>query len=265
MKITHVVISAGAAVVIGVGGGVVVARVSDHTQPVKTGAATSRVASESPAPTPTPTPTAASPTASSAAPRPTATAKARSTSTPTTAPRATSPTTSTDRLSAENLIRERLYHDVTGHSFSVAPEVQSAKERLGPCTGDMRFSDVLPPQGLTQLETILAGSDVLRVTELLAQTRSVDSARAAADHIVAEVDRCPGIQGGDFGYGDPVTLQSDANGTVVYFAGYDSDRQHGGYIVFSVGTRVGVISVADEIGARKVAHLAREAATIAGV
>jgi hypothetical protein len=250
MKVTQAIISAGTAIVIGVGGGAAVAQVGDNDHPAGGRSATGRGASASP------TPTATSPSPSSSVTSPTAAA---------TTPQPTPSATPADPLSEENLIRERLYYDVTGHSFSVVPLVNDPNERLGPCTGDTTFSDVLPGKGLKQLETILAGSDVLRVTELMAQTRSAVKARAAADDIVAMVERCPGIQGGDFGYGDPVVVQSDANRKVVYFAGYDSDRHYGGYIVFSVGTRVGVVSVADHVGAQKVAHLAMEAAGIAGI
>ncbi len=97
---------------------------------------------------------------------------------------------------------------------------------------------------------------------MLAQARSAAAARSAASSIVSAVQECPGIQGGDFGYGAPVT-DAQANRQVTYFPGYDSDRRYGGYIVFAAGNRVGVISVADHVGVEKVATLAREAAGIA--
>ncbi len=225
MSVRQAVVAAVAVVVVGAGGGTAVAR-ARHDQPP-------------------PSPSSAKP----------------ATSKPATSKPATSKPV--DQLSEENLVRERLYYDVTGHSFSRVPVINDPHEPLGPCTGTTAFSDVLPKRGLSQRETILAGSDVTRVTELVAQTRSTRLARGAADHIVALVDECSGIQGGDFGYGDPVTVQADANRTVVYFPGYDSDRRYGGYVVFSVGTRVGVINVADQVGPRKVAHLAQEAAGIA--
>jgi hypothetical protein len=173
------------------------------------------------------------------------------------------PASPIDQLSGENLVRERLYHDVTGHSFSLVPIVDDPNERLGACTGDKGFSDFLPSRNLPQLETILAGSDVLRVTEQIVQTGSASTARTAADRLVAMVRSCPGVQGGDFGYGAPVVVESGTRREVVYFPGFDGDRRHGGYIVFSVGTRVGVIDVADRVGEQQVAHLAREAAGIA--
>ena len=163
------------------------------------------------------------------------------------------------------MIRERLYHDVTGHSLSKVPATADPHAQLGPCTGTTTFADVLPRRGLTQRETILAGSDVTRMTELVAQTRSAKLARAAAARIVTLVDECAGIQGGDFGYGAPVTVASDAHRKVVYFPGYDSDRRYGGYVVFWAKNRAGVVSVADEVGPQVVDHLAEEAATIAAL
>ena len=249
MKLHHGIIAVVAAVVIVLGGVLAVAQargsspepgdrpaggdtVSDRTSPVA-----------QPTPTPTPTPTPAATTTSAPPPAP--------------AP--------VDRLSEENLIRERLYHDVTGHDLSLVDEVQDSHERLGPCTGETTFADVLPARGLSQLEAILAGSDVTRVTEIVAQTSSSAAARRAADRIVAMVQDCPAITGGDFGYGDPVAVPSDDAESLVYFPGYDSDRRYGGYIVFSVGNRVGVVSVADAVGPGKVRHLATEVAGIAGV
>jgi hypothetical protein len=80
---------------------------------------------------------------------------------------------------------------------------------------------------------------------------------------VSLVDDCAAIQGGDFGYGDPVTVVSQSDRNVVYFPAFDTDRVYGGYVVFSVGTRVGVIDVSDTATAAQVAALAKEAAEIA--
>jgi hypothetical protein len=228
MRVSRAVLAAAAAVAVGVGGGSVVAGAVHHPDvpAVRPGRSSSPSA-----------------TVPSATPRASA-----------------SPL---DQLSGENLVRERLYHDVTGHSFTLVPLVDDPNERLGACTGDKGFSDFLPSRNLPQLETILAGSDVLRVTEQIVQTGSASSARTARARIVAMVRSCPGIQGGDFGYGAPVVVQSGASREVVYFPGYDGDRRHGGYIVFSVGTRVGVVDVADRVSEQQVAHLAREAAGIA--
>ena len=265
MKVTQAIIAAGAAVVIGVGGGVAVARVGETGPSAKKPTAG---ASASPTPTPratrstTPRPSASPSATSSATTTPaSATASSAPASSATPNPRATP----VDQLSEENLVRERLYYDVTGRSLSRVPLQQDPNELLGACTGDLRFSDVLPSSGLTQREGILAASDVLRVTELMAQTTSAARARSAAEKIVATVKRCPGIQGGDFGYGDPQTVRSDAKQEVVFFPGYDSDRRFGGYIVFAVGNRVGVVDVADRIGPDEVAHLATEAAMIAAL
>lgn len=166
-------------------------------------------------------------------------------------------------LSAENLIRERLYFDVTGHSFTKADP--DPKQALGPCTGESLFADALPVQGLTQISSRLLGAeDGLHVIEQLAQMKAPNEARTAADEIVSLVDECAAISGGDFGYGDPVTVVSEADRKVVYFPAYDSDRAFGGYVVFSVGSRVGVIDVADTVSVAQVAKLAEQAATIAG-
>lgn len=102
-----------------------------------------------------------------------------------------------------------------------------------------------------------------RVVEQVAQTRTAREARATADEIVSLVDVCDAISGGDFGYGAAVTVDSDVN--VVYFPAYDSDAAAGGYIVFSVGTRVGVVEVNDRVSKAQVAHLAKEAANVAGM
>lgn len=271
MKLSQAAVAAVAAVVTGVGGGVAAAQVNRDTAGAgdRPPADASASASRSGSPTTTSTSSSRAPTASSASTAGAPSPRARATTSPTTAAPATPTATRTaapvDRLSEENLIRERLYYDVTGHSFSTTSGVDGAREPLGPCTGDTTFSDVLPKRGFRQLGTILAGSDVTRVTELLAQTRSPKRARSAAEDIVTMVERCPGVQGGDFGYGDPVTVHSDTHRQAVYFPGYDSDRRYGGYIVFSVGTRVGVVSVADHVDAQQVGHLAKEASKIAGI
>ncbi len=253
MKVSQAVISVVAAVVTGVGGGVVFAQTRAHTeQPTSQPQPGSAAPSARTTPSGTPSASRGTPAANGGTP-------AASDGTP-----AATPAT-VDQLSEENLIRQRLYYDVTGHSFSVpVPTMDNPQdEPLGPCTGQTTFADVLPTKGVEQLGTVLAGSDVTRVTEILAQTRSSAKARAAADEIVTMVGECPAIQGGDFGYGDPVTVHSDADRKVVYFPGYDSDRRYGGYIVFSVGNRVGVVSVSDLLGEQKVSHLASEAAGIA--
>ncbi|GAA0628066.1 hypothetical protein GCM10009547_34600 [Sporichthya brevicatena] len=166
-----------------------------------------------------------------------------------------------DALSEENLLRERMYFDVTGHSFDRTSLGQNA--RLGPCTGDSTFADVLPVQGVTRIGTRLTGSDNRQVTHQLAQTLNAQEARVAANEIVSLVDECAAIQGGDFGYGDPVTVIDEADRKVVYFPAFDSDRVYGGYIVLQVGPRVGVVDVSDTVPADQVEHLAKEAAGIA--
>jgi hypothetical protein len=243
---------------IGVTGGVAVARAQHAAgQPV----ARSSAGATSPSPSPTRS-RSASPSASPTASRPPATpsrppSEGRSSSpAPATTPRATP----ADELSAENLVRERLYYDVTGHSLRIVGAI-GPHDPLGPCTGDTTFDDVLPG-GVDTTGTVLAGGEATRVSELVAQTRTPAAARAVASDIVSAVDDCPAIQGGDFGYGAPVTV-ADAAQQVTYFPAYDSDRRYGGYIVFAVGNRAGVVSVSDEIGPEKVATLAREAAAIA--
>ncbi|WP_020579301.1 hypothetical protein [Actinopolymorpha alba] len=168
-----------------------------------------------------------------------------------------------DALSEENVIRERLYFDVTGHSFTRVDPDQA--QTLGPCTGETTFTDVLPRRGVKRIGSKLVGVDGPYVVEQLAQTRSTREARATADEIVSLVNECAAVAGGDFGYGDPVTVQSNSSREVVYFPAYDSDAAAGGYVVFSVGARVGVIDVADDVSTAQVAHLAKEAANVAGM
>src|SRR4051812_33982902 len=67
----------------------------------------------------------------------------------------TASTPKADRLSAENLIGERLYFDVTGHSFTRVDEYPALL--LGPCTGQSTFADALPRQGVTRIEVMLSG------------------------------------------------------------------------------------------------------------
>jgi hypothetical protein len=168
-----------------------------------------------------------------------------------------------DALSEENVIRERLYFDVTGHSFTrVDPD---PAQTLSACTGETTFAEVLPRRGVTRIGSKLVGDGGLNVVEQVAQTRSTREARATEDEIVSRVDECAAISGGDFGYGAPVTVQSNSTQEVVYFPAYDADAAAGGYIVFSVGTRVGVIDVTDDVSTTQVAHLAKEAANVAGM
>ncbi|MGW0231183.1 hypothetical protein ACWDWO_22975 [Actinopolymorpha singaporensis] len=238
MKLTHAVVAVLAAVVTGVGGGAGAAQIANaHDEAGVTSRTSTAKAST------TRKPTAKKPT--------------------TTKPTTTKPTTKAprDALSEENVIRERLYYDVTGHSFTrVDPD---PAEKLGPCTGDQTFADVLPSRGVTRIGSELVGEagSGRRVVEQVAQTRTAREARATADEIVSLVDVCDGISGGDFGYGAAVTVESDAN--VTYFPAYDSDTAAGGYIVFSVGTRVGVVDVTDHVTPAEVDHLAKEAANIA--
>ncbi|TCO42528.1 hypothetical protein EV646_113150 [Kribbella antiqua] len=168
-----------------------------------------------------------------------------------------------DALSEENVIRERLYFDVTGHPFDRI--AVNPAQSLGPCTGTTKFTDVLPRQGVTRIGSKLDGGGGLHVVEQVAQTQSTREARATADEIVSLVDECAAISGGDFGYGDPVTVQSSSSRKVVYFPAYDSDAAAGGYIVFSVGTRVGVVDVADGVSPAQVTHLAKEATSVAAM
>jgi hypothetical protein len=241
MKLTHAAAAVLAAVVTGVGGGAAAAQVANgHDQ---------RGAQSPPATTkPSTTPTSTAHTSTTQAPK-------------THRPTAKTPR---DALSEENLIRERLYYDVTGHSFTrVDPD---PAQLLGPCTGDQTFADVLPSRGVTRIGSQLVGEagSGLHVTEQLAQTRTAREARATAEEIVSLVDECEAIEGGDFGYGAPVTVQLESDREVVYFPAYSSDAAAGGYIVFSVGTRVGVVDVNDQVSTAQVDHLAKEAANIAG-
>ncbi|MEI8407728.1 MULTISPECIES: hypothetical protein [unclassified Kribbella] len=168
-----------------------------------------------------------------------------------------------DALSEENVIRERLYFDVTGHAFTRV--ALNSAQTLGPCTGTTKFADVLPGRGVTRIGSKLVGDGGLHVVEQVAQTQSTGEARATAAEIVKLVDECAAVSGGDFGYGDPITVQSSSSRKVVYFPAYDSDAAAGGYIVFSVGTRVGVVDVNDDVTPTQVTHLAKEAASVAGM
>lgn len=186
-----------------------------------------------------------------------------STSRPTTAPPNTPPPNTSspvDELSEENVIRERLYFDVTGHSFS---SVKPARDQvLSACTGDRTFADSLPRKGVTTLSSTLVAEGGRKVVNQVAQTASAGEARAAAEEIVTLVVNCPAISGGDFGYGDPVTVLSDAKREIIYLPAFDSDQAAGGYIVVQVGNRVSVVDVNDGISAEQVEHLARETASI---
>ncbi len=184
------------------------------------------------------------------------------TASPAATPAATgAPAGSSDALSEENLVRERMYFDVTGHAFDRTTLGQNA--RLGPCTGDSTFADVLPVQGVTRIGTRLTGSDNRAVTHQLAQTLNAQEARVAANEIVSLVDECAAISGGDFGYGDPVTVIDEPDRKVVYFPAFDTDRVYGGYVVLQVGPRVGVVDISDAVPADQVEQLAKEAAGIA--
>ncbi|WP_019875796.1 hypothetical protein [Sporichthya polymorpha] len=182
------------------------------------------------------------------------------TASPAATPATPSPT-ATDAPSEENLVRERMYFDVTGHAFDRTTLGQSA--RLGPCTGDSTFADVLPVQGVTRIGTRLTGSDNRAVTHQLAQALNAQEARVAANEIVSLVDECAAISGGDFGYGDPVTVIDEPDRKVVYFPAFDTDRVYGGYVVLQVGPRVGVVDISDTVPADQVEQIAKEAAGIA--
>ncbi|MFD2082337.1 hypothetical protein SAMN05421678_10996 [Actinopolymorpha cephalotaxi] len=234
MKLANAALAVLAAVITGVGGGAGAAQVANaHDQ---------KAAHSPPSTTPTPsTPTA----------RKTTTPKPTQSATP----------KPQDALSEENVVRERLYFDVTGHSFT-RTEPDPA-QTLSPCTGEKKFSDVLPSSGVTRISSQLVDPFHTghQVVEQVAQTRTAREARATADRIVTLVDECAAISGGDFGYGAAVTVESKLN--VTYFPAYDSDTPAGGYIVFSVGTRVGFVDVADNVTEAEVDHLAKEAANIA--
>lgn len=254
MKVRHAIIAATAAVVVAVVAGAGVA-VFTRSTPLKSAGplpATSSAASPSSDRSPSPSPRTSSPDVS-ASPDPSATAE------PTAEPTAAA---TGDPLSEENLLRERAYHDATGRDFTLAPR---AGKLLGPCTGDVTFADALPRRLVSTRSIQLDGPDGAQVIEHMAQTSSVSEARTAATEIIAEVKKCVGIQGGDFGYGDPVTVGSDDDSELVYFPAYDSDRAFGGYIVIQTGHRVGVVDVRDAISVPKLVALAKLAAEIAAV
>jgi hypothetical protein len=251
MRIDYAVIAAAAAVLTGVGGAAAVVQVSNDSDPSTQLPASSKAPSSGPTTgaTATTPPTSATPPAVATVP-PVA-------SEPTTA--AAEPAT-TEGLSEENLIRERLYYDVTRHSFT---RKKASFLPLGPCTGDLQMGDVTGDD-VTRLDTVLAGSGGREVVEQLAETNTPNLAAQAADTIVTLVEECEAIEGGDFGYGDPVLVSSEPHHMVWYFPAFDSDSAAGGYAVFNVGTRVGVLEVNDTVGQKKVALLAKEAARLAG-
>ncbi|HEY6739637.1 MAG TPA: hypothetical protein VI076_12395 [Actinopolymorphaceae bacterium] len=240
MRLTRAALAVLTAVVTGVGGGAAAAHVANDQQ---NGARSPQANAQ--------TSSARTPSASTSDGR----TPPRRPNTPAATPRTDDP------LSEENVIRERLYYDVTGRSLTrVDPD---PAQTLGPCTGETMFADVLPKQGVTTIGSKLVGEEAQHAIEQLAQTATAEEARATADEIVRLVDECAAIPGGDFGYGDPETVQYDADRKVVYLPAYDSDAPAGGYIVFAVGNRVGVVDVIDEVGWNEVAHLAKEAAAIA--
>ncbi|WP_262852881.1 hypothetical protein [Mumia quercus] len=246
MRLDHAVIAIATTVITGIGGAAAVVQVSQDTGPTATPPTTQQPASPTPSAT---TSTAAAP-ATAQVPEPAQT------------PEASDATSSaSDGLSEENLVRERLYYDVTGHSFTAA--AQPSFLPLGPCTGDLEMGDVTGDD-VTRLDTQLDGRGGRQVIEQLAETDTPNLAATAAETIVTLVEECEAIQGGDFGYGDPVLVSSEPHHMVWYFPAYDSDRVAGGYAVFNVGTRVGVLDVNDAVGEKKVGLLAKEAARLAG-
>lgn len=165
-------------------------------------------------------------------------------------------------LSLENLLLEDRYREVTGHSFTrLEPH---PGQTLGPCS-DKTFAEVLPNSGVTTIATRFVGEeDGFQVVEQLAQTESAQEAKATADDIVSIFTECAPLQAGDFGFGGPVTIDArPSDPVVVYFPAFDSDRKWGGYAVFSVGTRVGTLQVADLVDEVKLAQLASEVAGLA--
>lgn len=225
MKTTHAAIAAVAAAVIGIGGGAAIAQIgSDNSA------------------TPDSAPVASSPAVAPS---------------PSTAPGPV------DKLSEANLLSERVYADLSGSSFTrVDPD---PRQPLGVCFDDT-FSDVLPDRSVPTIEASFVGDeDGLRIVEQLAQVGSAQQATATADEIVSRVGACnDAIQGGDFGYAGPDTIVSEPDRKIVYFRAFNSDRAFGGFVVFSVGTRVGVLLVADTVGEGLVIRVADKAATIAG-
>lgn len=262
MKVRNAIISVTAAVLVAVAAGAGVAAFSRSTSGESTGSPP--ITSTGPStPTVSSTPSVSSPSPRRS-PSPTADPSTPPPSPSPGRPSSTKPTADPgiDPLSEENLLRERAYHDATGHDFTLASR---ASNLLGPCTGETTFADALPRQGVTTLSIQLDGPDAAEVIEHMAQTDSASEARSAAIEIVAEVQQCHAIQGGDFGYGDPVTEHSDKDSLLVYFPGYSSDTAAGGYIVIQTGARVGVIDVRDTISRAKLAALATLAAEIAAV
>ncbi|MGH1564681.1 hypothetical protein [Mumia sp. DW29H23] len=236
MRLDHAVIAAVTAVITGVGGAVAVAQISDETTP----------RSKPPASTaPSSAPTA--------------------TTAPSTSPTATAPSTSAtpgdDALDDENLIGEAVYFDITGHHVKRPKQVPWLT--LGPCTGDLEMGDVVGDD-VTRLDGRLAGEGGRHVIEQLAETSTPNLASQAADAIVTLVQQCDAIQGGDFGYGDPVLVSSEPHHMIWYFPAFDSDQAAGGYVVFTTGARVGVVEVNDAVDEDAVRQLAQQAARIAG-
>lgn len=249
MRLDHAVIAIATTVVTGIGGAAAVVQVSQDTGPTAPQSSASPTATATPVDDPTAS-TTTTPPATAEVPEPAS-------------PPAAAATTDSapDGLSEENLVRERLYYDITGHSFTAA--AQPSFLPLGPCTGDLEMGDVTGDD-VVRLDTQLDGRDGRQVIEQLAETSTPNLAASAAETIVSLVEECEAIHGGDFGYGDPVLVSSEPHHMVWYFPAFDSDRTSGGYAVFNVGTRVGILDVNDAIGEKKVALLAKEAARIAG-
>lgn len=268
MKLRPAVISAVVVVLVAAGGGATLAAIgraddvaapgpAQPASPADPSASPSAPGSSTPkdASTPAATPTPKASTSSSAP----ASAPASSSS-PSSA--ASNPTPKADPLSAENLLRERAYHDATGHDLTLAAR---ADDLHIPCGNDLTLADMLPRQSVTIRSIQLDGPHEERVVQQLAQVASAAEARTAATEIITETQDCLVNQGGDFGYGDPVTISSDDTSELVYFPAYDSDRAYGGYIVLQTGARVGVIDVSDALSVSKLVKLAKLAAEIAAV
>ena len=244
MKLAHAVIAVGATALVGIGGGVAAAQIGDD-DPAKPPAASPKPSSSGkPTPSATPTPT------------PTPTAPVTSTTTkPTPAPKPV------DRLSDENVITPELYRQVTGNRIIHA---DAGMFRLSACTGSRTFES-LTASATDRIAQSFSNEADGFIVEQIAQSASSAKAQESAGLIIGLVDACESTQGGDFGYGDPVTLGSgDPDSRIVYFPAYDSDRADmGGYVVFQVGKRVGYLDINAPITADELSQLAVDARDLA--
>lgn len=248
MKLKNAVAVGAAVVVVAVGGGIAVAQVHHRAAPDLTSPSPGASRTSGPPPvTPGADPTAL-PSSGSAVP-------AAPTSTP-------SPVATPKPLSADNLLTPQAYQKVTGRA---RPQAKRADEELNGVCDRTTFTQALPDRSAPTASVQLGDRRDRFVLEHVAEASSPEEARSAAKEIIALTRACSDdIQGGDFGYSQPITLRSSATQLIVYFITFDSDQpDQGGYLVFQTGARVGVINVNDQVSVATLKQLGTVAVDLA--